>query len=113
VAPAALGVLLFRSSPESPGWLFLKTLWFSFPRYQGPVLIRGAQLDGDHEVVFGETPTLAELEGPAGPTVNGGHGFREWPGGTWLRAPGCYAWQVDELRSSRVIVFEARLVRSP
>jgi len=105
-------VLHFRRYPEHPGWFYVKTLWFAFPNYQGPVLIRGRQLDGSHDVVFGEAPSVVDPELPAGPTINGGHGFREWPGGTWLRAPGCYAWQVDGLGFSDVIAFEATFVRS-
>lgn len=105
--PAKQGLLRFRSSPDHPGWFTLKTLWFSFPRYQGPVFIRGRQLDGSQPVGIGEAPSTTDPEFPAGPTVNGGEGFREWPGATWLRTPGCYAWQVDGLDFSYVIVFSA------
>lgn len=109
--PAKQGVLRFRSYSDYPGWFNLKTLWFSFPRYEGPVFIRGRQLDGSHPVGIGDAPSRADPEFPAGPTVNGGDGFREWPGGTWLRAPGCYAWQVDGLDFSYVIVFTAEFER--
>jgi hypothetical protein len=30
------------------------------------------------------------------------------PAATFVRTPGCYAYQVDTLRSSYLIVFEAR-----
>jgi hypothetical protein len=43
----------------------------------------------------------------SGPTLNGRDGWRQWPGGTWLRTPGCYAWQIDGTDFSDVIVFEA------
>jgi hypothetical protein len=110
VAPAKKGILHFHLYRDHPGWMFVKTLWFSFPSYTGPVLVRGRQLDGIHPVGMGDAPSTADQEW-SGPTVNGGEGFREWPGGTWLRAPGCYAWQVDGLSFSNVIVFEAEFVR--
>ena len=106
--PAKQGMLRFRRNPDHPRWFSLKTLWFSFPSYQGPALIRGRRLDGSGPVGIGEGPSTADPEFQAGPTVNGGDGFREWPGATWLRAPGCYAWQVDGLGFSHVIAFTAQ-----
>jgi hypothetical protein len=106
--PAKDGILRVRPYTEYPGWFFVKTLWFSFPRYQGPVLLRGRQLDGSHDLAMGEPPTI-DPELPAGPTANGEDGFREWPGGTWVKGAGCYGWQVDGLDFSYVIVFEAEL----
>lgn len=106
---ATRGILRFRRSPERPGLHSVKTLWFAEPRYRGPVLIRGRQLDGSHKVRFGEVPSLVDPFLPAGPTMNGANGFREWPGATWLVAPGCYAWQIDGRGFSYMIVFEAVL----
>jgi hypothetical protein len=102
------GVLRVRPYADYPGWLFVKTLWFSFPRYQGPVLLRGRQLDGSQDLAMGEPPTI-DPELTAGATANGEEGFREWPGGTWVKGPGCYAWQVDGLDFSYVIVFKAEV----
>jgi hypothetical protein len=91
---------------SADGWASFKTLWFSEPSYQGPWVIRGKQLDGPSPVIFGEQPTVSELVVPAGPTVNETNdGYREAPGGTYVRGPGCYAWQVDGLSFSYVIVF--------
>src|SRR5207245_3446782 len=89
-------------------WRSVKTLWFSISGYQGPVLIRGRQLDGPHVTVFGEgVPAVIDPQFGPGPTLNGRDGWREWPGGTWLRHPGCYAWQIDGTGFSHVIVFKA------
>ncbi len=33
-------------------------------------------------------------------------GWREAPGGLWVRTPGCYAWQVDGLSFSEIITLE-------
>src|SRR5450631_178969 len=92
-----------------PPWLAVKTLWFSDPTYQGPFIIRATRLDGPGVIAMGEGPTLATLVVPPGPTLNGGHGWRTAPGGTWVMAPGCYAWQVDGLTFSDVIVIRAVL----
>jgi hypothetical protein len=54
-------------------------------RYAARALVRGYQLDGPNEVRF-DTPSL-----------------------TRLRAPGCYAYQVDGRTFSYVVIFEARL----
>ena len=103
------GILHFRRSPDEPGWHQIKTLWFAWPSYQGPALIRGRQLDGTNPIQFGESPSLTDPYLAAGPTANGEKGFREWPGATWIRAPGCYAWQIDGVDFSYVIVFEAEV----
>ena len=46
---------------------------------------------------------------PPGPTLNSDAGWRTAPGGTWVGTPGCYAWQIDGLTFSHVIIFEAVL----
>lgn len=103
---AEQGVLVFRPAKRQ-GWYAIKTLWFSSPDYEGPVYIRGRQLDGTHEPVFGESPSLIDPQLPSGATLNGTDGWRTWPGATWLRTPGCYAWQIDGTSFSEVIVFSA------
>jgi hypothetical protein len=90
-----------------PGWAGTKVLW-AVPRFEGAVLIRGRQLDGPNEVGFDLGPrwtrtVLSEIR-LVGPTYD----LR--PAATFVRSPGCYAYQVDTLRSSYLIVFEARLV---
>jgi hypothetical protein len=101
------GVLaLSRQSPGSHWWA-IKTLWFSRPGYRGPVFIRGRRIGGPGKVVFGEEPSLIDPQLPPGPTINGTHGWREWPGGTFVRSFGCYAWQIDGTTFSTVVVFKA------
>ena len=88
-------------------WSGQKVFWIVAPRYRGPLLIRGRQLDGPHLVRFedGSSPA-AEFRAPAGGVTSTG-GFRAVGGYTRLRAPGCYALQVDGATFSRVIVFRA------
>ena len=105
---AAQGVAVLDPGGSVNGWADFKTLWFSEPSYQGPWAIRGEQLNGSSPVIFGEQPTVSKLVVPPGPTVNETtDGYREAPGGTYLRGPGCYGWQVDGLSFSYVIVFKA------
>ena len=105
--PARQGVLVFWPYYVQRRWYGVKMLWFARPDYQGPVFIRGRQLDGPHKTVFGGGPVLVDPQVGPGATANGTDGWREWPGGTWLRTPGCYAWQIDGTDFSHVIVFKA------
>lgn len=94
---------------EEGGWFYQKVLWFAGPDYAGRALVRGGRLDGAGEVRFGTGPDpAAELRlGRKGGTVAGAPGWRHWPSYTRLRAPGCYAYQVDGEDFTAVIVFEA------
>lgn len=104
------GVAVLTAS-SAPGWLALKTLWFSAPGYQGPFVIRAKRLDGVGQVGLGEGATVAPLVVPPGPTLNDGHGYRTAPGGLWVKSAGCYGWQVDGLNFSEVLVVKATLKR--
>ena len=101
------GVAVLINPTSSPPWLGLKTLWFSAPAYQGPFIIRAERLGRPGPVALGEGPVVAPLVVPPGRTVNSGEGWREAPGGLWVRSPGCYAWQVDGLAFSEVIIVHA------
>lgn len=84
-------------------WFGNKVLWMIDPAYRGPALIRGRQLDGPNELRFdrGLVPPR-ELRMPSFPPP------RHRPSFTRVRAPGCYAYQVDGVDFSSVIVFEAK-----
>jgi hypothetical protein len=85
-------------------WSGQKVLWFVAPRYRGPVLVRGGRLDYSGWLRFdrGKIPPL-EMR------IQKGHGPRDRASYTRLRAPGCYAYQIDGTTFSRVIVFRAVL----
>jgi hypothetical protein len=118
------GVLHFGYDGGFAGseWGGQKVLWVSSPAYQGPALVRGAQLDGPNELRF-EGASAAERdlrlwpEGnaaqpwPPSPSPSPGwtyaYGWRERPSYTRVRAGGCYAYQVDGPGLSEVIVFRA------
>jgi hypothetical protein len=106
-------------------WHALQTLWFAMPGYRGPFVVRGRRLGkpGPIEVQPGGTglnagmvPGSGPLVVPAGPTINSyppptvnipWAGYRSVPGSTWVKSPGCYAWQVDGRGFSEVIVVDA------
>lgn len=91
-------------------WGGQKVLWVAASSYRGPVLIRGRQLDGPHAVGFGGARVpVAEMQLLAAGASSPGEppGWREWPSFTRLRTGGCYAYQVDGISFSRLIVFRA------
>jgi hypothetical protein len=94
------GVLAVSPATDGGAWAAQKVLWFVDPSYHGPVLVRGRRLDGPGLVRFdrGVLPA-AELRLASGTT--------ERPSFTRLRALGCYAYQIDGVGFSRVIVFRA------
>jgi hypothetical protein len=109
------GVLLFAYPPEKNGlfagsdWSGQKVLWVSDPKYDGPILIRGRQVDGTNGLRFGRNGPrlLEELAFGAHGAGNWSGGWRNFPSYTRLRAPGCYAYQVDGAGFSDTIVFRA------
>lgn len=110
------GVAGLLAHTSSPPWLGLKTTWFSVPAYQGPFVVRAKRLGHPGPVSQGGIPpVIAPLVVPPGPTIstvprsNGRPGYREVITVLWVRSPGCYAWQVDGLRFSEIIVLRAVL----
>jgi hypothetical protein len=88
-----------------------KVLWVSDATYQGPVLIRGAQIDGAGVITFTAegSPSTSDLRllrasvtSEQEPT-----GWREWPSYTDVAGSGCYAYQVDGTFGTTVIAFSA------
>jgi hypothetical protein len=97
----------------SRSWAGQKVLWLVLPAYRGPVLIRGARIDGRGLVRFqsGNVPPkqlripVGETQGSPGIAVP--KGTRYLPSATRVREPGCYAYQIDGTTFSRVVVFHA------
>jgi hypothetical protein len=106
-----------------------KIVWASDPSYSGPIRIRGARIDGAGQLLLdtydnrwrgapvktvdgtGLVPELDLLEShssfPNVPT-----GWRMWPSGTYVSLPGCYAWQVDGVGFTELIIFHSLDLRS-
>jgi hypothetical protein len=104
--------------PEEWGrgpWGGQKVLWFARPDNDGPVLIRGRRLGGWHWMRFdrGARPA-AEIRIAPGETVTWtgqAPGSRGRPSYVRVRAPGCYAAQIDGTNFTEVVVFSVSGLR--
>jgi hypothetical protein len=110
------GVAGLLAHTSDPPWLGFKTLWFSMPAYQGPFMVRAVRLGRPGPVsLAGTPPAMTPLVVPPGPTIgtvplgDGRPGYRKVQSVLWVRTPGCYAWQVDGLTFSEIIVVRAVL----
>jgi hypothetical protein len=113
VYPVGLGTAGTLGVVASDGSYIQKVLWVGAASYSGPVLIRGGRLDRPGWVKFalsGSRPVdELRLQEPTAASPGEEPGWREWPSSTYVPAAGCYAYQVDGIDFSRVIVFEARI----
>jgi hypothetical protein len=109
VLTSAGGIAELERTELVRGWYVHKTLWAISPTYRGPLLVRGARIDAPGEVRFTGRLALQRSLRLAGQWP-GEAGWRYVPSATGMRGPGCYAFQVDGLTFSRVVVFEARRV---
>jgi hypothetical protein len=96
-----------KGQPWFPSaWGGREMRWAARPSFSGPVLIRGRRLGGGARVAFGPGQAPA-IELRVDVPRRGAHSW--WTATTYTRvkAPGCYAWQIDGRRFSRVVVFRA------
>ncbi len=101
-----------------------KVAWGADPSYSGPIRIRGGRIDGAGQLLL-ETFDNKHRGAPV-KTLDGGNlmqeldllashstfpnvpsGWRMWPSGTYVPTPGCYAWQVDGLGFTELIIFHS------
>lgn len=110
-----------RLSAGQGGWQEQKVIWVVAARYPGPLLLRGGRVDGPGPLRFAHYLGAAGAPGYG----TGGHGFRQLlyvrdglhssaqhvletiPSDIYVRAPGCYAIQVDGEGFSETLVFRA------
>lgn len=108
------------SSYAGSRWGGQKVVWVIDSKYQGPVLLRGAQLDGPRGLRFDRYIGAFGYAGGSGsgpyrelayldPGVPGSGSLRSYPSSVRLRGPGCYAVQVDGEDFSEALVFRAVL----
>jgi len=96
----------YGSSPvEAGGWRGFKVLWIVRPVYRDRLLIRGRQLDGPATIHFAGQSQEMRI-GNWG-TASGAPGWGHRPSTEWVRAPGCYGFQLDGPRFSRILIFWA------
>jgi hypothetical protein len=86
-------------------WGGQKVLWVVDPEYHGPVLIRGGRIDAPGRLGFGGL-SKPFWEMRFGASAADG-AWRQFPSFTRLKAPGCYAYQIDGDGFQTVVVFEA------
>jgi hypothetical protein len=108
--------LLFASQSQYGGpWFSAKVFWYVRPIYRGPVLIRGARLDGTETIGFnGAEVPRPELRIEPGQTVSWERqprGSRGVPSDVRVTTPGCYGFQIDGTTFSVVVVVTVDLNR--
>lgn len=97
----------YSQSHYKDGWAYSKVLWMAKPEVRGTVLIRGQQIDGPIDRAnwigfgMGDIPEFV-LQWDVAPQ----NGWASLPSETRIRAPGCYAYEVDSQKASEVIVFQ-------
>jgi hypothetical protein len=101
-----------------------KVAWAADPSYSGPIRIRGGRIGGAGQLLLDSFDNM--WRGAPVKTVDGSDlapeldlleshstfpnvppGWRMWPSGTYVAAPGCYAWQVDGLGFTELITFHS------
>jgi hypothetical protein len=101
---AAVAMTWPPTEPPYLGWAGTKVLW-TVPSYTGAVLVRGRQLDGPNQLGFDLGPSWTDSVLPEIRLVGRDEGLH--PAATLVHTPGCYAYQIDTLRRSYLIVFDA------
>lgn len=94
---------------QDGGWYYLKTLWAAPPGFQDLFLVRGRQINGPNELLFSKGFTASPDQEAEFSSEEGGStpsGWVPWANYVRVRAPGCYAVQVDGLHFSEVISFQ-------
>jgi hypothetical protein len=95
---------LGKETPRPDGLYELKVVWATTEGYQGPAVVRVARLDGPgrgfvwlsyHKLASrGDAVVFPPTEYPS-----------DFPAGTAVSGPGCYAYQIDGKGLEEVIVF--------
>ncbi|HEX7101976.1 MAG TPA: hypothetical protein VF201_04955 [Nitrolancea sp.] len=101
---AASGALHLQPDAHHDGWTRLKALWTSHPAYTGPILIHGGEIGGSNSLGFGANfPLNMDPYFSVAP-----HGDIFETGYVDVKAPGCYALQIDGVDFSEIIVFQVQ-----
>jgi len=103
-AGVAVPLRLLMVAVNSDGLYEIKIVWASSDDYEGPAVVRVGRLDGHGR---GRVRLYYDVAAARGDAVV----FRvpawpnEWPSGTQVSGPGCYAYQVDGVGFSELIFF--------
>jgi hypothetical protein len=101
------GALIVGVGTNPDRWVGVKNLWSVAPTYRGPVLIRGHEVGGPHQVGRGSSLHPLRILRIGFASAPGDHGDA---GITRVPTLGCYAWQIDGTGFSRILVFRAMML---
>jgi hypothetical protein len=82
-----------------------KVVWASTSSYDGPVVVRVGRLDGPGRGLVRLYYEASASRGDAVVFTLIGLS-RNWPSGTFVSGPGCYAYQLDGLNLTDTLVFK-------
>lgn len=101
-----------HSGRDGLGWYGQKTPWLVNRTYDGPILVRGARIDrrGEIRLAKEHSQHLRRLYWPTGADqgLQPDPHFRFLASETLFRTIGCYAYQIDGVSFSRIIVVRVR-----
>jgi hypothetical protein len=84
----------------------IKVVWASSNTYEGPAVVRVVGLSGGHGYVSLYYDRDALRDGATVFDVQ--RSPQDWPSGTFVSGPGCYAYKVDGAGFSELVYFEVR-----
>jgi hypothetical protein len=91
-------------TPDPSGRYELKVVWASTSGYRGPAVVRVGRLDGPGRGAVRLSYEPAASRGDAVVfTLTGVP--KDWPAATLVSGPGCFAYQIDGLTFTEIIVF--------
>jgi hypothetical protein len=107
VYPVGLGSDGILNAVPTSGGFKQKVLWIASSGYEGPILIRGGGLDSNAKVQFASRDELPldELR-LTDSSTSAPPGWRDWPSYTEVPSAGCYAYQIDGVGFTSIVVFE-------
>ncbi|MGH3008674.1 MAG: hypothetical protein ACRDLM_04625 [Gaiellaceae bacterium] len=90
---------------DYPGWLAIKTFFFTPPSFRGGFTVRVKGINGPSSAGIGTQPPGGKFTAHSGPAALTKNGWREWPAFTWVKGPGCYEFAIKAgLLEERVVV---------
>jgi hypothetical protein len=116
---APLSLAPARRTGDGQRWRDQKVIWVVDGSYAGPLLVRGGRIDrpgplrllryiGAHGYTGGagdDRPAASLLYDWSGPDATPDGSTSSFPSGIYVKAPGCYAVQVDGVGFSEHLVF--------
>jgi hypothetical protein len=109
-AASSAGTVFFEDWPGG-AWKAIDVLWTVEPDFTGPVLVRGARLDGHGELAFGDaSQPLRELriEEPSGEILAIDGTSLLSTASVRVKSAGCYGLQIDAGGRSSTVIIEVR-----